>query len=121
MKQEHTWLQMVAALFEHEMVHVIVRDERQRDHVAYQLDYFGIGCDNVDLHIIPTNDVWARDNGPIFVVNDRSELAITDWTFNGWGERFEHELETRFRPSLARHWSLRCINRRWFWRAERSK
>jgi len=95
MKQEHTWLQMVAALFEHEMVHVIVRDERQRDHVAYQLDYFGIGCDNVDLHIIPTNDVWARDNGPIFVVNDRSELAITDWTFNGWGERFEHELDNQ--------------------------
>ncbi len=49
--------------------------------------------ENVHFYIIPTNDVWARDNGPVFVVNSDGDQAITDWEFNGWGERFPHDLD----------------------------
>jgi agmatine deiminase len=93
LKLEGIWLAMVDALHDHEKVHLIVADERQRDHVAAQLKYHGIGLNNVDFYLIDTDDVWARDNGPIFVVNDRGEVAITDWVFNGWGERFDYELD----------------------------
>ena len=41
------------------------------------------------------NDVWARNNGPIFVVNEKCELAITNWEFNGWGQRFEYKLDNQ--------------------------
>lgn len=35
------------------------------------------------------DDVWCRDHGPIFVKHrDTGALAITDWGFNGWGEKF---------------------------------
>ncbi|MEY2880524.1 MAG: Agmatine deiminase [Verrucomicrobiota bacterium] len=35
-----------------------------------------------------TNDAWCRDHGPIFVKHARTgEVAITDWTFNAWGEK----------------------------------
>jgi len=101
MKQEFTWLKMVAALYQHEMVHIITCDERQRDHVACQLDYFGIGHHNIDLHIIPADDVWARDNGPIFVINEQNDLFITDWTFNGWGNRFEYELDNQVPATIG--------------------
>lgn len=37
----------------------------------------------------PTDDVWCRDHGPIFVRDlDRGELVITDWQFNSWGGKF---------------------------------
>ena len=58
LKLEGMWLGMVDTLHQHENVHIIVADERQRDHVAYQLEYFDIGLDNVHFYIIPTNDVW---------------------------------------------------------------
>jgi N-carbamoylputrescine amidase len=45
MEQEHTWLKMVAAPYQHETVYIITSDEQQRDHVVCQLDYFGIGPD----------------------------------------------------------------------------
>ncbi|UCG24701.1 MAG: agmatine deiminase family protein [Chloroflexota bacterium] len=93
MKQEYTWLKMVAALFQHENVHIVVGNERQRDHVARQLDYFGIGHHRVDLFVIPFNDIWARDNGPIYVIGDKGDLTITNWRFNGWGDRFEYDLD----------------------------
>jgi agmatine deiminase len=101
MKQEHTWLKMVAALCQHETVHVITCDERQRDHVAYQLDYFGIDHSGIEHQIIPVDDVWARDNGPIFVKDDHGDLVITDWTFNGWGKRFDHELDNKVPAAIG--------------------
>jgi len=37
----------------------------------------------------PTDDVWCRDHGPIFLKHKESgELAIGDWQFNAWGEKF---------------------------------
>jgi agmatine deiminase len=93
LKLERIWINIVEALKDHENVHLIVNDERQRDHVADNLRYHRIGLKNIDFYIIPTNDVWARDNGPIFVVNDDGETIITDWSFNGWGERFPYDLD----------------------------
>jgi agmatine deiminase len=95
LKLEGIWLAMVRALHQHEKVHLIVASERQRDHVASQLEYFSIGLENVFFYIVPTNDVWARDNGPIFVLGRDGQVAITDWEFNGWGQRFAYDLDNR--------------------------
>jgi len=43
----------------------------------------------VDLYEHPTNDVWCRDHGPIFIKhNETGKVAITDWQFNAWGGKF---------------------------------
>ena len=110
MKQERTWLEMVATLFEHEKVNIIINSSPQRDHVAYLLDYFGIGHHNVDLHIIPTNDLWARDNGPIFLMNEQGDLAISNWRFNGWGNRFEHDLDDQVPGLIGESLSIPIFN-----------
>jgi agmatine deiminase len=34
---------------------------------------------------ITTDDAWARDTGPTFVVDDRGGVRGVDWTFNAWG------------------------------------
>jgi agmatine deiminase len=34
---------------------------------------------------LSSNDAWARDVGPTFVVNDRGGLRGVDWQFNAWG------------------------------------
>ena len=37
----------------------------------------------------PTDDAWCRDHGPIFVKHARTgEVAVTDWNFNAWGEKY---------------------------------
>jgi len=60
LKLERMWLMMVDALHTHENVHLIVADGVQRDHIADQLRYFGIGAgnlhQNVDFCIIPIRD-----------------------------------------------------------------
>jgi len=103
---EHLWLEMTMALCEHETVHIIVADECQREHLLHQLTYYGLSDKNLDVHIIPNDDVWVRDCGPIFLVNDKGELAVTEWNFNGWGERFPFKKD-RFVPAeVAKRFSL---------------
>ncbi len=41
----------------------------------------------VELWDIPTEDLWCRDAGPIFVVDATGKLAISHIQFNGWGEK----------------------------------
>ena len=106
LKLERTWLTMVDALQRHENVRIIVLDDRHRDHVAYQLRFFGISLANVDFHLIPTDDIWARDNGPIFVVDGAGDLAITNWKFNGWGNRYRHHLDDKVPAAVGKSLSL---------------
>lgn len=42
---------------------------------------------NVELWDIPTDDLWARDSGPSFVVDGKGGLALTQFNFNGWGAK----------------------------------
>ncbi|OYK80467.1 hypothetical protein CbuD7D7780_04145 [Coxiella burnetii] len=42
---------------------------------------------NVQLIEIAVDDMWARDSGPTFVVNDEGKYAIADMHFNGWGNK----------------------------------
>ena len=43
----------------------------------------------VEVLAAPLDDSWMRDSGPVFVRNDRGELAIVNFEFNAWGERFQ--------------------------------
>lgn len=46
------------------------------------------GLANVELLDIPTDDSWARDIGPTFVVKDTAEGRVVqgvNWCFNAWG------------------------------------
>jgi agmatine deiminase len=44
---------------------------------------------DVRFHLIPTDDSWLRDSGPIFLnrsLGASSDQAAVDWVFNGWGK-----------------------------------
>ena len=43
---------------------------------------------NYALYNHPTNDVWCRDHGGIFVRRADGSMQIADWTFNAWGGKF---------------------------------
>lgn len=43
--------------------------------------------DRVELWDIPTEDLWCRDAGPIFVIDGRGGIAMRHIQFNGWGEK----------------------------------
>ncbi len=49
---------------------------------------------------IPTNDTWARDFGPITAIDADGSSVICDFTFNGWGRKFEAALDNDITAAL---------------------
>lgn len=89
---EPTWVEITEALVTSENVHIIAYNEEEKNHIEYILGVSGVSMENVDIFIIPNDDFWVRDNGPIFVYNQENQLHITDWGFNGWGGDTPYEL-----------------------------
>ncbi len=42
---------------------------------------------NLRLYELPSNDTWARDHGPITIIENDTPIQL-DFTFNGWGLKF---------------------------------
>ncbi len=44
---------------------------------------------DIDVISMPSNDAWARDTVPTFLINEAGELRACDWTFNAWGGDYD--------------------------------
>ncbi len=86
-----------------EVVHLLVDDaadeERARKvltaaHVLPALEK------QVRFHPLPTNRIWLRDSGPIFVRDSKNRLTITDWRFNAWAKYDDWQLDDKV-PAYA--------------------
>lgn len=91
---ESTWIDMTRALVNSENVHIIVYNDEEKERVEELLNQKGILLDRIDFSVYPTDDVWVRDNGPIFVHDENGNLFVQDWGFNAWGEKQDEETST---------------------------
>src|SRR5579872_4978569 len=80
------YTEIVKALTQHEMVHVLARSSEQIDSISDSLRQTGVDTNKVMLQVVETDRSWVRDSGPIFVVNEKGERAILDWRFNAWAK-----------------------------------
>lgn len=85
------YVEMMRALCRYEQVNLCVNNIEAAAPVRQLLTRAHVDLSRVALYDIPTNDTWARDHGPIFVTrthDGHTELAVTDWIFNSWGEKY---------------------------------
>jgi len=82
-----SWVAMTEALTTGEKVHIIAYDQTELDRITTLLSSSSTNMAQVDFFIYPNEDVWVRDNGPIFARDSNGALVIQDWGFNGWGEK----------------------------------
>lgn len=85
---------LAAAIAEHEPVSMLVAARDQP--LAARLCGPGVGF--ID---IPTDDMWARDSGPVFLRNHEGRIALLDLNFNGWGGKQQHRLDKQVSASIA--------------------
>lgn len=78
--------EIVRILAAHERVHILVQDEKLQKRAEGILQRAGAALDKVDFHVWPTDRVWTRDSGPIFVRNKAGKIAVTNWQFNAWAK-----------------------------------
>src|SRR5690349_6871798 len=67
---------------------VLIGCERKPEELRKRLVKAGAREDRITVVTVPSNDVWARDHGPITVFRDRKPVHL-DFVFNGWGGKFD--------------------------------
>ncbi|MFN8576586.1 MAG: agmatine deiminase family protein [Candidatus Sericytochromatia bacterium] len=87
---DQTWVDMTKELVSSEKVYLIVYDETEQDRVTNLLNKSKVSLENVEFKIYKTDDVWVRDNGPIYVKDKNGNQLIEDWGFNAWGKKAEY-------------------------------
>jgi agmatine deiminase len=64
--------------------------------------------ENVEILPLPIDDSWMRDNGPIFVRDGSGRVALVDFRFNSWGERFHpYDKDAEVPRHIAAHLGMR--------------
>lgn len=79
------FLELIGAMVQHMKVKLAVQDQKEALTVKTMLKSKGISLSNIEFHIIPHNDIWFRDMGPVFMVDDSGKFTIQKFGFNGWG------------------------------------
>jgi agmatine deiminase len=63
----------------------------------------------VEIWPLDVQDLWCRDSGPTFVVNEAGELAASELGFNGWGGKQPHEDDTLIARRVAEKLGLQVF------------
>src|ERR1700760_1001339 len=103
------WLyaEIVRLLAARERVHLLVQDDKEQRRATSVLERAQVNFDNVSFHQWPTDRVWTRDSGPIFVRNAAGDVAITDWRFNAWAKYDDWHNDDQLPARAAELLSLR--------------
>ena len=81
------FVEIARLLAQSELVRINVANEDRAAEVRALLLRGGVDLAAVRFHLIPTDDSWVRDHGPIYVVRG-GERAIINWGYNAWGGKY---------------------------------
>jgi agmatine deiminase len=65
---------------------------------------------NITFWPFETQDLWCRDSGPSFVINGKGGIAVSELNFNGWGEKQDHESDSKLAGLCAQKLGLQVFN-----------
>ncbi|MCW9024058.1 MAG: agmatine deiminase family protein [Gammaproteobacteria bacterium] len=97
---EQVFIDIAKAISQQEIVLISCFDSTHRQHIEQILIERGVSTDRLQLHIQPSNDTWARDHGPITII-ENNQPVLLDFKFNGWGGKYPAELDTQITRGLS--------------------
>ncbi len=96
---ETDYLALAAAITRWEPLLVACRDAAHRDAVRNRLLASGLQETRLHLHVVPSDDTWVRDYGPLAVGSVGSPTLI-DFAFNAWGGKYPHARDAAYTTHL---------------------
>jgi agmatine deiminase len=110
------WLfvEIVRHLARHEKVEIIVKHQAAETSAVKLLDAADVLLESVRFHRWPTDRVWVRDYGPIFLHNDSAPKSWTphnqpgwrpllaNWGFNAWAKYPNWQKDAAIATKIAR-------------------
>lgn len=79
--------EIIDIIQDYEPVHLLTSSQGERTEAERFLLSRGVPATNITWHVVPVDNAWMRDNGPVYV-SFGADLRVQDWRFDGWGGNF---------------------------------
>ena len=96
---ESVFINIARVISVYEQLIVTCCDESHKESVLKKLLNAGIPRKRLSIFIHPSNDSWARDHGPIGVL-ENGHLHLLNFQFNGWGGKYPAEKDNQLSCAL---------------------
>jgi agmatine deiminase len=111
------YAEIVRHLHTGERVNILVQDRDAEGRVRGILTKNAVDVTRVTFFRLPTDRVWTRDYGPIFLVSPQGDVGYTHWRFNAWAKYDDWRRDALIPAKLARRltmpvWRPECRDRR---------
>ena len=97
---ETTYVALVAAIVRFQRVLICVADAALQAHAEGLLRAAGVDLAGLRFEILPYDDTWLRDSGPI-TLRDAEGFRLLDFHFTAWGGKFESGLDDQIVSTLS--------------------
>ncbi|MDP4983437.1 agmatine deiminase family protein [Pseudoalteromonas tunicata] len=97
---EPVYLNLCRHILRYQSLVLVVHSESEQARVRALLCEQQLDLSKIQFVITPFEDTWARDHGPITVTNAHGQLKSLDFTFNGWGNKFDASLDNSINQAV---------------------
>lgn len=92
-----------------ERVDLLVNSAAHESKARRVLEKVGAPLEKVRFHRFPTNRIWTRDYGPIFVRSETGGVAIARFRFNAWAKYPDWRRDDRVPARAAKCCKMRLL------------
>jgi hypothetical protein len=103
------YAEIVRKLSRVEKVRILVESRAEEARARGVLRKTGAVMEAVEFFPCPTDRVWTRDFGPIFVKRRRGEVALTGWRFNAWAKYNDWRKDVLVPAALAKQLGVAAV------------
>jgi len=97
---ESVYIELSKAITRFQLLVIACHDHEIKTRVTELLTKNKVKLNQVRLFIAPCNDTWARDHGPITLVDEQGQLFIQDYVFNAWGDKYAANLDDKITEQM---------------------
>lgn len=105
---EPVYIEIARQVLDRQSLVVICHNDAVQSHLLALLKTADIDARKLYTYVIPCNDTWARDHGPITLVNKQKQTQSLDFVFNGWGNKYESTLDNAINKNLLQQPTIRA-------------
>jgi agmatine deiminase len=93
--------EIARVLTDFEPVEILCHSEQVRESAQAILKAHGVRADRIRMHLVATDRAWLRDSGPTGVVDEKGDVSLVNWAFNGWAKYSNYSLDSNVGCAIA--------------------
>jgi len=100
---ENTYFEMAKAILKTQNLVISCEDATRLEAVSlYLAPYAQHHQTTLQTFVIPADDTWTRDHGPIGI-QENNDTILLDFGFNAWGDKFASDKDDKINSTLFQH------------------